>query len=142
MAADRDLTKMTTDQIDDFYERWKEWMLAITRRDGLMVMHPKYGPFFGDLIERLANDVWWKVAVPKDVLPMMRFDPNVRPIDSAYIWTAIGKVQTPAEFFGRTGFGRLNIAVPSSAGVRGWDTFTPPKDFTPPKPDEPGEFLA
>jgi hypothetical protein len=70
---------------------------------------------------------------------MMRFDPKVLPIDNAYIWTPAGKIQTPAEFFGSTGFGRLNIGTPSSDGVMPWKA---PKDAKSITPDKPGEYMA
>ena len=138
MPADRDLTNMTDDQVEDFYQRWKEWILAITRRDGLLVMHPKWAPFFDDLIQRLGEDVWWKIAVPQGVVPMMRFDKNI-PVNDAFIWTKAAKVQTPKQFFGPTGFGRLSIGVPSSDGVMPW---VAPKDAKPITPDKPGEYMA
>ncbi len=138
MAQDRDLTNMTPDQLEDFYQRWKEWILAIARRDGLMVMHTRWAPFFSDLLQRLGEDPWWTLAVPAEVVPMMRFDKNV-PEMHAFIWTAVGKIQTPGEFFGPTGFGRIDIGLPSSEGVMPWKA---PKDAKIITPDKPGEYMA
>ena len=120
-STDRDLLGMTEDQVTDYYERWKEWMLAITRRGGVMIGNSKWAPFHKHLLERLLEDPWWRHAVPSEVEPMLMFK-DVVPEGSMFIWTAEKAVQTPRQFFGRTGFGRLNMATPSADGIQPWDT--------------------
>ena len=109
---------MTSDQVDDFYSRWREWMVASTHRGAFVVANPDHRGFFIDMMERLVEDPWWMLR-HIDAPPMM-FKEEV-PYDTLLFWTSAKGLQTPQELIGRTGFGRLKAAAPSRDGVRPWN---------------------
>ena len=124
-STDRDKINMTEDQITDFYERWKEWMLVAHRRGAVIVTHPDDEPFMIDLLDRLREDMWWLGVVGM-------FDPARRMLymekigsGNMMFWTEEDGLQTPETFLGNVGFGRMTIARPSSNGVQPWETIKP-----------------
>ena len=128
---------------EDLYLRWRELMVATHRHGGNLASHPKWQGLYTDFIERLTEDPFWLQGVlflPHEVdrHPKMVFDEAV-PEDELYAWTPVGKMETPTEFFGRTGFGRLTWATPREEGVMPWSEATLPKGkiITPDDPDDP-----
>ncbi len=113
---------MTEDQLTDFYARWREWVVVASLRGAIIVSSPKHQGVFKDLMERLLEDPWWMVR-HLEVAPMM-FKVEV-PEDVLLFWTEKGGLQSPPEFLGNTGFGRLNAAAPTRDGVRPWETAVP-----------------
>jgi hypothetical protein len=124
----REQINMTENQITDFYERWKEWMVVAHRRGAVVVTHPDDEGFFIDLLDRLREDLGWKSVAGI-------FDPARRLLYMEQIgqgnmmfWTKEEGLQTPKQFIGNVGFGRMNIARPSSDGVQPWHEFKVPKE--------------
>jgi len=115
---------MTPEQEDDFYSRWREWMVVAAVRGAVVVANPAHTGRFTDLIERLGEDIWWTVRGIS--LSPMLFKSEV-PYDSLLFWVEGKGLQTPAELVGRTGFGRMNAAAPTRDGVREWDTVEVPE---------------
>ena len=115
---------MTKEQTDDFYSRWREWVVVASLRGAIVVANPAHTGKFKDLIERLIEDAWWTVR-GIELSPML-FKEEV-PYDSLLFWVEGKGLLTPAELVGRTGFGRMTAAAPSRDGVRSWDTVKIPK---------------
>ncbi len=111
---------------DNFYMRWREWMLVATTRGAIIVANTKHQGIFKDLMERLDEDPWWKLQHNSD-RPIMMFK-EVVPFDVMLFWTKDKGLQTPAELVGKTGFGRLNAMAPSNNGVMPWTAAKPDKD--------------
>ena len=115
---------MTPQQEDDFYSRWREWMVVAAVRGAVVVANPDHTGRFKDLSERLLEDPWWTLRGIHHA-PMM-FKEEV-PYDALLFWVEGKGLQTPAEFIGRTGFGRMKAAAPTRDGVRSWDTVEVPE---------------
>jgi hypothetical protein len=98
-------------------------MLVAHRRGAILVAHPDHAAFLEDLVERLMEDTWWQLGTGAmiDQPALMMFKKEV-PFDVMLFWTESGGLQTPAQFIGKTGFGRLTAAAPSANGVRPWAT--------------------
>lgn len=115
---------MTPKQVDDFYSRWREWMVVASIRGAVVVANPDHTGFFKDLSERLMEDFWWTVRGIEHA-PML-FKEEV-PYDQLLFHVAGKGLLTPAELVGKTGFGRMSAAAPSRDGVRPWDTVDVPE---------------
>jgi hypothetical protein len=68
------------------------------------------------------EDNWWKLGVGAVEQPALMMFKKEVPYDVMLFWTKDNGLQNPAEFIGRTGFGRLTAAAPSPNGVRPWAT--------------------
>ena len=123
---------MSPDQIEMFYMRWREWMLVAAHRNSVVVMNPEHQGFIADLLERLQEDPWWKLRVELEAVVM--FDERV-PRDDMLFSTGEGKLMTPRELVGRTGFGRMNAKAPNRDGVMPWSEAKPDADARPIQPD-------
>jgi hypothetical protein len=123
---------MTTQQIEDFYLRWREWMLVASTHDAVVVANVKHGAFFADLTDRLKGDTWWKLQCRSD--PVMMYNAAV-PYDDLYFHVAGRGLLKPAELLGNVGFGRMTAKAPTRDGVRPWGTATPGPDVKPITPD-------
>lgn len=109
--------------IEDHYHRWREMVLAVARHDGFLLAHVSHQGFYADLVERLAEDPWWKLS-PVGVNPPQNYigwHPSL-PKDEFFIWTRHRGVTTPRQFWGNSGFGRLVFRPISAEGVRPWTT--------------------
>lgn len=126
--SDRRPIWLTPKMEEDLYLRWRELMGAVHRRGGMLVAHPKWSGLYSDFIARLMEDEFWTNAVGllPDQDPMMVFNLAV-PEDDLYAWTEKDGLQTPIEFFGNVGFGRLNWAAPRADGVMPWGEAKPSK---------------
>jgi hypothetical protein len=107
---------MSDKQWDDFYARWREWIVVASLRGAVLAMNTKHEGPMRDLTERLLEDPWWKIR--KLTLSPMIFKPEV-PEDDMLFWQD-GRLFTPNEFLGNKGFGRLNAKAPSRDGVTPW----------------------
>lgn len=130
-VSDRRPVWLTPQLEEDLYQRWREWMVAVARRGGILIAHPKWQGIYGDFLERLTADVMWYNAIPllMDKEPMMMFRIEI-PEDDLLIWTSKEKVQTPVQFFGDVGFGRLTASAPREGGVMPWSEAKVPKGAT------------
>ena len=122
--------------------RWREWMVAVNRRNALLIAHPKWKGMYEMFMEKLNEDPFWRLQVVHagNLKPLMIYSDEVSE-DNLFIWTDAKGVQTPAEFFGPTGYGRLSIATPQRGGTQPWETANfngeKPADLSPdPDPDE------
>lgn len=127
---------MTPNQIDDFYLRWREMMKAVTIHGGLLVANPVHKGFFTDMVDRLKEDIFWITQVFDTNQAGMMFRSSV-PYDDLLVWTPKrrDKLETPTEFFGRVGFGRVGFKAPTREGVQPWETAKPAPDARPINPD-------
>lgn len=118
---------MTPDQIDNFYMRWREWMLVAATRKAVVVANPAHQGVMDDLLERLREDPWWLLQskVGKDVI--MMFHEQV-PYDDLMFSVPGRGLLTPRELIGDKGFGRLNAKAPSRDGVMPWSEASPDSD--------------
>lgn len=124
---------MTPTQVENFYYRWREWMLVAARRDAVVVANPSHRGFMEDLLERLKEDPWFTLQIPGDVV--MYFDDAV-PYDDLMFSVAGRGLLTPAQLIGaNAGFGRMNAKAPSRDGVMPWSEATPDADAHPVQPD-------
>ena len=121
---------MSSKQIDDFYYRWREMMKAVNSHGGILIANPAHKGFFTDLIDRLKEDVFWTPQILNTDQAGMMFRDTV-PYDDLMIWTARHRLETPTQFFGRVGFGRMSFKAPTREGVRPWETAVPDKDARP-----------
>lgn len=114
---------LTPEMVEDHYHRWREVVKAVAHRDGFLTGHPKHKGFYADFIDRLMGDEWWTLSPVGNKLPgdFIMWNPNV-PDNLFLIWSRPGGIQTPAQFFGPTGFGRLTLRPISNDGIRSWDT--------------------
>lgn len=127
---------MSDDDVTDFYMRWREWMQVSAKHGAILVASPKHQDFFVDMQERLLEDPWWKLLQLDPPPMLMKVEV---PEDALLFWTEANGLQTPAEFIGPTGFGRLTAAAPSRHGVRPWSTAAfkgKPKMLRPDQPKE------
>ncbi len=115
---------MSPAQEDDFYSRWREWMVVAAVRGAIVVANPDHTGRFKDLSERLLEDPWWTIRGIQHA-PML-FKEEV-PYDSLMFWTQDKGLQTPEQLVGRTGFGRMKAAAPTREGVRPWETVEVPE---------------
>lgn len=120
---------ITPTMVEDHYHRWREMVRAVATRDGYLVTSAKLLPFYRDLVDRLIEDVWWTNSPvgAKHPVEFLMWDHDI-PDDIFLIWTAESGAQTPHEFFGPTGFGRLTFRPISNDGIRSWDTATVPDE--------------
>jgi hypothetical protein len=113
---------MTPQQIEDFYLRWREWMLVATTHGAVVCANPKHEPFFKDMMERLREDSWWIVQQRES--PVMLFHPLVSLDDMLFHVEGRGLMQ-PSELLGNVGFGRMRAKAPSRDGVTPWSEAKP-----------------
>lgn len=128
---------MTPQQVEDFYHRWREWMLVASTHGATVVANIRHKGFFRDLVERLQEDNWWRLQKGDD--PVMMFSPAV-PYDDLYFHVVGRGLLKPADLLGNTGFGRLNAKAPSRDGVSPWrvpDGVVDTKPVTPDGHDSP-----
>jgi len=120
---------ITESMIEDHYHRWREVMKAIAVRNGFLVGHKSLRPIYEDLVDRLREDPWWTLSPTgnQDPAQFLMWHPAL-PDDTFMIWAGPGQLQTPEQFFGPTGFGRLNLRPLSVEGVRPWETADVPLD--------------
>ncbi len=126
--SDRRPVWLTKQRQEDIYSRWRELMVAVFRHNGMLVAHPKWKGFYKEMMMRLAEDPFWinGVMLLPDQEPVMMFKVEI-PQDNLYAWTPKGGIQTPSQFMGPTGFGRLGWKAPSEDGVQPWETAKVPK---------------
>lgn len=122
-------------QIDNFYMRWREWMLAAATRDAVVVANPSHQGFMDDLLERLKDDPWWLLQTTLGKNVIMMFDDRVPYDDFMFSVGTGGGLLTPRELIGPKGFGRLNAKAPSKNGVVPWSEAKPDADAKPITPD-------
>ena len=122
---------MSEKQIDDFYARWREWMVVASLRGVVVCANPKHSGIFADLQDRLAEDPWWKIRQLEPV-PML-FKPEI-PEDDLLFWQD-GNLMTPADFLGNKGFGRMNAKAPTREGITPWSAAEVPDDIRELTPD-------
>ena len=129
---------LTDDQMQDFYERWKQLMLAATTRQYHMVTNPVHAGIYKDFVEQLIEDPWWIAQAPSDPMPLMFVD--TCPPDEIVFWRKdTGAISLP-EMIGRTGLGRYSKAVtPSLNGVMPMTEMKVPEGLGDLTPDAPGE---
>jgi hypothetical protein len=125
---------MSPKQIDDFYLRWREMMKAVVSHGGILSANSAHSGFFADLIDRLKEDVFWTTQVFDTSQAGMIFRSSV-PYDDLWIWTARHRLETPTQFFGRIGFGRMSFKAPTREGVRPWESAVPDEDARSMTPD-------
>jgi len=120
---------LTPTLIEDHYHRWREVMKAVALHDGFLMGHPSFRPFYTDLLERLREDPWWRNSPngQHDHAEYLMWD-NALPDNEFFIWSKLGGIHTPQQFFGPTGFGRLRLRPINVEGVRPWDTADVPAD--------------
>ena len=123
---------MSAQQVEDFYLRWREWMLVADTNGAIIVMNTAHRGFMKDLTDRLAEDTWWTLQRTKT--PTMMFH-EVVPYDNMMFSVAGRGLLTPQELVGTTGFGRMNAKAPSRDGVRPWSTAEVPDDAKLIQPD-------
>jgi hypothetical protein len=116
-------------------------MKAVTTHGGMLVANPTHKGFFQDMIDRLKEDVFWTTQIYDTDRAGMIFRDTV-PYDDLLIWTPKrrAKLETPTEFFGRVGFGRVGFKAPTRDGVQPWETATPASDARPIRPDSPEDM--
>ncbi len=137
-TSDRRPSWLTPQMMETLYHRWKEWVIATHRRDALVAAHPKWRGLYNQFLERLSTDPWWlnANALLIDNAPRMLFSLDV-PEDDLLIAPKPGVFETPAEFFGPTGFGRLSAAAPRIEGPQPWsEAKIPPGQQQPLTSDE------
>ena len=109
--------KMSEDEITDFYERFKQLILAADTRRYHPVTNPEHAEFFRDLYERLVEDPFWIMQRPGPPPPFMFV--TTCPRDELVFWRADTGAVTLQEMVGRTGLGRYTkAAMPSRDGVQ------------------------
>ena len=139
--SDRKPVWLTPQVMTDLYLRWREMMTATFRHGGLIIAHPKWEGMYRQFMEKLAEDDFWinAVILLPDRQPAMKFDALI-PEDNLYVWTLSAGVQTPTQFFGNVGFGRLAFAAPRREGIQPWGEMKPkgpPPVITPdPSPED------
>jgi hypothetical protein len=108
---------MSEDQITDFYERWKQIMLAADTRRYHMVTNPEHASFFKDLLERLLEDPFWVLQRPGPPMELMFV--TTCPREELVFWRKDTGAVTLPQMIGRTGLGRYTkAAMPSRDGVQ------------------------
>ena len=133
---------MSADQVEDFYMRWREWMLVAWRHGAWLIGNNDHADFFKDMGDRLKEDAWWYASSAGFDIPMMMFRESV-PYDNLYFWTEDRGVMTPRELLGPTGFGRLRIAAPTRQGSQSWEQFDDKGQRAPIiTPDEEGKPIV
>lgn len=132
---------LTSEMVEDHYHRWREMVMAVSRHSGYLVANSSLLPFYRDLIDRLLADEWWTRSPQGGKHPaefLMWVD--IVPDDRFLIWTERRGMQTPRQFFGPSGFGRLTFRPISDDGVRPWDTagdvLGRPKQIEPDDPEQ------
>ena len=115
----RDKTNsMTERQVDDYYHRWREVMLVVAKRGGILVCNKKHEGYFRDAIARLKEDPWWKLQSAGIEATMMAH-PEC-PEDELLIWSGPKKgIVRMSSFLGtKKGFGQFGrVMAPSPEGV-------------------------
>lgn len=120
MKRDRTgLRSMTKDQHEDFYHRWRDMMLAVTRHGGVLVAGKDHQPYFKDLLGRLNEDPWWKLSNVGGNMAVMMFRKEV-PFDELLIWKGKGDLITITELLGNIGLGRYDKLGMASDEQRPW----------------------
>lgn len=113
---------MTQIQIDDYYMRWREVMLVVAKRQGILVCNKKHEGYFRDAIDRLKEDPWW-ILQSASIEATMMAHPDC-PEDELLIWLGWDKpIVRMHQFLGtKKGFGSFNkIMAPTAEGVVGFD---------------------
>lgn len=117
--------KQTDKQAEDYYYRWREVMLIVAKRGGILVCAKQHEGYFRDAVERLKEDAWWRLQNAGIEATMMAH-PDC-PDDELLIWSSKSKGITRMNVFLKSdkGFGSFDrIAAPSSDGVQDFaDTF-------------------
>lgn len=115
----RDQTNsMSGNQVEDYYMRWREVVLVVSKRGGVLVCNVKHEAFFRDMVERLKEDPWWKLQNAGIEATMMAH-PEC-PEEELLIWSGPGKGMTRMKVFLGTdkGFGSFErIMAPTPDGV-------------------------
>lgn len=109
---------MSSNQVEDYYMRWRETMLVVAKRGGVLVCAAKHEAFFRDMVARLKEDSWWKLQNAGIEATMMAH-PEC-PEEELLIWAGPGKGVTRMKAFLGTdkGFGSFErIMAPTSEGV-------------------------
>jgi hypothetical protein len=118
-------TKQTDKQVEDYYTRWREVMLVVAKRGGILVCAKQHEGYFRDAVERLKEDPWWLLQNAGIEATMMAH-PDC-PDDELLVWTSHDKGITKMNVFlgSKKGFGSFaKIAAPSTDGVQDFaDTF-------------------
>ena len=116
----RDQTNsMTGNQVEDYYMRWREVMLVVAKRKGVLVCAKQHEGFFRDQVARLKEDPWWRLQNAGIEATMMAH-PDC-PEDELLIWSGKGKGITKMRAFlgTKAGFGTFDkIMAPTPDGVR------------------------
>jgi hypothetical protein len=119
----RDQTNpMTSNQHEDYYMRWREVVLVVAKRKGVLVCAKEHEGYFRDLIARLKEDNWWKLQSAGIEATMMAH-PSC-PSDELLVWSGKGKGITKMRAFlgTKAGFGSFDkIMAPSPDGVRDFE---------------------
>ena len=99
--------------------RWREVMLIVAKRKGILVCAKKHEGYFRDAVERLKEDAWWQLQNAGIEATMMAH-PDC-PEDELLIWQGKDKGVTSMSVFlgSKKGFGSFSkIAAPSTDGVQ------------------------
>ncbi len=139
-TSDRRPSWLTPELMETLYHRWKEWIIATHRRGALVAAHPKWRGLYSQFLERLSEDPWWHNAnsLALDQTPKMLYSLDV-PVDDLLIAPKPGEFVTPAEYFGKSGFGRLNAAAPRLEGTQPWGEAKIPPDAQQPLTSDDAE---
>jgi hypothetical protein len=118
MSKTKGVSNQSDKQVEDYYMRWREVMLVVAKRNGILVCAKQHEAYFRDACERLKEDPWWLLQSANIEATMMAH-PEC-PDDELLVWTAKGKgVTRMSTFLGsKKGFGQFNkIMAPSADGV-------------------------
>jgi len=111
-------SSMTDNQVEDYYHRWREVMLVVAKRGGILVCNKKHEAYFRDACQRLKDDPWWKLQSVGIEATMMAH-PDC-PEEELLIWTGKGKgvVRMSTFLKSKKGFGSFErIMAPTNEGV-------------------------
>ena len=123
MEKVKGVSSQTDVQVDDYYMRWREVMLIVAKRGGVLVCAKQHEGYFRDAIDRLKNDSWWRLQT-SDVEATMMAHPDC-PDDELLIWSGKDKgvVRMSTFLKSKKGFGQFSkIMAPSPDGVLDFGT--------------------
>ena len=109
----------TKNQVEDYYHRWREVMLIVAKRGGILVCAKQHEGYFRDAVERLKEDAWWQLQNAGIEATMMAH-PEC-PDDELLIWSSKTKGVVRMNVFlgSNKGFGSFGaIKAPSTDGVQ------------------------
>ncbi len=118
MGKTKGVSSQTDNQVEDYYHRWREVMLIVAKRGGILVANATHEGYFRDLVDRLKADPWWQIQNYGLEATMMTH-PDC-PDDELLIWTSKNKGITRMRAFLGTekGFGQFNkMMAPTPDGV-------------------------